>query len=106
MLQARRLALFLATLAPIGLGGCGMIEPAEGDMQAAIRHTITQRYGAGAEVEYLDKISCHRRLDPAGYLCHFRLSTNTALPLVNEGVFYYDGGWRVRDLTLNPKFPE
>ena len=96
----------LALLLPLSLGACGWIEPAESDMRAALHHYIVAKYGGGAQIEYLDKIRCHRLFKPNGYFCHFRLSTNTAMPLVNQGLFTYHHGWRVTELALNPKFPE
>lgn len=96
----------LILVLPLLLASCGWIEPSESDLSAALLHRLAARYGGGAQIEYIDKIHCHRQFRPAGYFCRFRVSTNTPLPAVNQGLFYYHHGWRVKNLTLNPKFPD
>lgn len=100
-----RWRLGVVVLLSMALIGCGFIEPTEGDMASGIAKRADAMYGPGAQIEYIEKTVCSRSFRPAGYLCRFRLATNTKLPVVNQGLFYYDHGWQVKNLTLNPDYP-
>jgi hypothetical protein len=97
----RGVVVFLAIAC---LAGCGLLEPTDADMRAAIVRALPSQYKSGVQIEYFSRTWCRRHAHPSGYFCRFLLSTNTKAGKLNEGLFHYDHGWHVK-LSYDPAYP-